>query len=70
MKKFLAEVLVFVFCLMFESVVFADVAADYPIMDYRNSTTLVVASICVGVALILALTAFIIIKLVNKKNKK
>lgn len=70
MKKFLAEVLVFVFCLMFGSVVFADVVADYPIMTYRNSTTLVVVSICVGVALILALTAFIIIKLVNKKNKK
>lgn len=68
MKKFLVEVLVF--CLMFGSVVFADVAADYHIMTYRNSTTLVVVSICVGVALILALTAFIIIKLVNKKNKK
>lgn len=70
MKKFLAEVFIFVFCLMFGSVVFVDVIADYPIMTYRNSTTLVVVSICVGVALILALTAFIIIKLVNKKNKK
>lgn len=70
MKKFLVEVLVFVFCLMFGSVAFADVAADYPNMTYRGSTTLVVVAICVGVALILALTAFIIIKLVNKKNKK
>lgn len=68
MRKFLIGV--FVFALTLGSIVFADVAADYPIMTYRNSTTLTVVAICVGVALALALTAFIIIKLINKKNKK
>lgn len=68
MKKILTGI--FVFILTLGSVVFADVVPDYPLVTFRDGTTLVVVAICVGIAFVLGLTAFIIIKLINKKNKK
>lgn len=71
MKKFLIEVLVFVFCFIMESTVFADVIMPFPVVKYyKDSTSLKTVYICIGTAILLTLMAFVIIKLINKNNKK
>lgn len=69
-EKFI--VIVFSFCSLFRGVVYADAIAPYPykIVEDEKVSGVVICILCVVVAVVLAITTFVILKLFNKKLNK